>query len=35
MMFKDKNDFKKLVNKAYRNGWTYSTFTPEMWIDYK
>ncbi len=34
MMFKDKNDFKKLVNKAYANGWTYSTFTPEMWIDY-
>ncbi len=35
MMFKDKNDFKKLVNKAYANGWTYSIFTPEMWIDYK
>ena len=33
-MFKDKNDFKKLVNKAYRNGWTYSTCTPEMWTDY-
>ena len=34
MMFKNKKDFKKLVNKAYRNGWTYSTFTPEMWTDY-
>ena len=33
-MFKDENDFKELVNKAYRNGWTYSTCTPEMWTDY-
>jgi hypothetical protein len=33
-MFKNENDFKILVDKAYGNGWTYSTFTSEIWTDY-
>ena len=31
---KNKKEFRKLVNSAYQAGWTYSSFTNELWVEY-
>ena len=34
MEHKNKKEFRKLVNSAYQAGWTYSSFTNELWVEY-